>query len=260
VPPGEGELVALVSGESDWGNRLNFTGVDAAAGAIGAVVSATAATATLYLQWRSTKVAAAAGRRGGLVTPDSSDGLEVPLAANGETGIAADTAETADIRPRPQAAEWHTARRIAIPPLSGIAAGLIVALLAAWLFGNKHPSVQIISPRHGAEVSQQNGFQASGTFSDLGNDTIWLADYDGTGYTVDSEATIKAGSSWTAPDSDLGNSGQALPFPLTARVIVADSQCAKALDGAMNNGQDYLTELPGGCEVAGAITVEVTRR
>jgi hypothetical protein len=245
------------------GQGLNFTGVDTTASAFAAVLAALVATATLCLQWRSTKLAAPAAAQEAPVSPGSTEGLEASPATNRETKIATDAALEAagdKIRVKPHAERWLTPKRIAFPPLSGIAAGLIVLLVAAWLTGNKPPSVHVKSPRHGTAVSQQSGFQASGTSSDLGNDTIWLADYDGSGYYVDSEATIKDGGSWTASDSQLGNPGQTLPFPLTARVIVADTQCADALQTVMHGSQDYLTSLPGGCDIAGAITVEVTTR
>lgn len=239
---------------------MNLSGVDAAAGAFAAVVTALVATGTLYLQWRSMRRVAAAGDRGTSVSPGNE---ERPPAVGRRPGVASDAAHEVagdDVPAKKPSERWLTPRRIAFPSLSGIAAGLIVVVVAAWLFGNSHSSVQIISPRRGTAVSQQNGFQASGTSRDLGNDTLWLADYDGTGYTIDSEATIRTGGSWTASDSDLGNPGQALPFALTARVIVADAQCTSRMQVAMNSNQDYLTSLPGGCEVAGAVTVEVTTR
>jgi hypothetical protein len=243
--------------------RLNFTGVDGAAGAFAAVLTALVSTATLFLQWRSAKLADLAAAHGVPVSPSGTQSPEPPLAANEETGITTDGASELpgdDVSLKPPAERWLTPKKIVLPPLSGIAAGLIVILVAAWITGNQHPSVHINSPRYGTAVPQLSGFQASGMSSDLGNDTIWLADYDGSGYYVDSEATIKVGGSWTAPDSQLGNPKQTLPFPLTARVIIADAQCADALQGAINSNKYYLPSLPGGCEIAGAITVEVTRR
>jgi hypothetical protein len=133
-------------------------------------------------------------------------------------------------------------------------------LVAALYSGSANPSIQIVAPRHGVAVSQRNGFHTKGTYRDLGNDTLWLADFDGVGYTIDSPATLETNGSWTASDSDLGNPGQALPFLLTARVIVADARCATSLQAALNSSQDNLTFLPGGCEVVGAVMVDVTRR
>jgi hypothetical protein len=80
------------------------------------------------------------------------------------------------------------------------------------------------------------------------------------GYAIDGEATIGDDGTWTASDSDLGNPGQRLPFPLTARVIAANPQCARGLQAAMNSNQDYITSLPGGCEIGPTVMVEVTRR
>lgn len=121
------------------------------------------------------------------------------------------------------------------------------------------PIVQVKSPQKGQAVPQGKGFVATGTVRQLGNDTIWLTDYDG-GYTVDNQASVDQNGTWTASDSDLGNAGQPLPFVLTARVILADAQCAAKLQAAENSNSDYLTSLPGGCTVAGHIAVQVTTR
>jgi hypothetical protein len=91
--------------------------------------------------------------------------------------------------------------------------------------------------------------------SQLGNN-VWLTDYDG-GYTVDNEATVNGDGTWSASDSDLGDPGEALPFYLTVRVILADSQCAATLQATYNTNNDYLTSLPGGCTVVGGVTVRV---
>jgi hypothetical protein len=182
---------------------LNFTGVDATASAFAAVLAALVATAALYLQWRSTKLTVPAAAQEAAVHPGGMEGLEASPATEGETKMAANAtlgAAGGNIRLKPHAERWLTPKRIAFPLLSGIAAGLIVLLVGASLTGNKYPSVHISSPRYGTAVSQEIGFQAGGTSSDLGNDTIWLADYDGSGYFIDSEATTKAGGSWTAPD------------------------------------------------------------
>jgi hypothetical protein len=119
------------------------------------------------------------------------------------------------------------------------------------------PIVRLIFPSNGTPVPQARGFVAQGTVSQLGNDTIWLTDYDG-GYTVDNEATVNGDGAWSASDTDLGNSGESLPFYLTIRVILADSRCAATLQATSNTDSDYLTSLPGGCVVVGGVTVRVT--
>jgi len=119
------------------------------------------------------------------------------------------------------------------------------------------PTVRLIYPSKGTSVPQANGFVAKGTVSQLGNDTIWLTDYDG-GYTVDNEATVNGDGTWSASDSDLGDPGEALPFSLTVRVILGDAQCAATLQATENTNSDYLTSLPGGCTVVGGVTVRVT--
>jgi hypothetical protein len=195
------------------------------------------------------------------------DPEETPLrtsardALNEKISAATDAAHepTSDGSPvKPRSTSWNMRRKLAFPPLSGISAGLIVLLIAALFSGNKNPVVRISSPRQGAAVPQAEGFIASGTSSGLGNDTLWLADYDG-GYTIDNEATLNANGSWAVYDSDLGNTGQSPPFFLTARVIVADAQCATKLQATLNSSPDYLTGLPGGCVVAGAVTVNVSK-
>lgn len=120
-----------------------------------------------------------------------------------------------------------------------------------------NPTVRLISPSKGTAVPRAKGFVTKGTVTGLGNDTIWLTDYDG-GYTVDNEATVNGDGAWIAPDSDLGDSGEALPFDLALRVILADSQCAARLQATYNTDSDYLTALPGGCTVVGGVTVRVT--
>jgi hypothetical protein len=121
------------------------------------------------------------------------------------------------------------------------------------------PVVHFLSVVPETAISESNGFTVKGSYSGLGNDTIWLTDYDG-GYTVDNEATLATNGTWTVSDSPpLGNQGQALPFPLTVRVILADTHCAAALQATYNTNGDYLTTLPGGCIVADALTVSVTK-
>jgi hypothetical protein len=139
--------------------------------------------------------------------------------------------------------------------LAGLAAGLIVLIIT--FSSSSGPAVTLKSPAKGADVSRTKVFRVAGTSSHLGNATIWLTDYDG-GYSVDDEATIYSNGTWQAFDSNVGNQGQRLPFPMTLRVILADTQCAAKLQEAMNSTGDYLTALPGGCTVAGAVTVNVT--
>lgn len=119
------------------------------------------------------------------------------------------------------------------------------------------PVVHLVSPAPRTAVSKSKGFTVRGSFSNLGNDTIWLTDYDG-GYTVDSEAALATNDTWAASDSDLGNAGESLPFPLTVRLILANEHCAAKLQATYNTNGDYLPSLPGGCIIADALTVNVT--
>jgi hypothetical protein len=148
---------------------------------------------------------------------------------------------------------WPT--KIILSLSSGIAAGLVVFLISS--FRSPGPTVSLISPTTGTAVSRTKTFSVTGKVSHLGNETIWLTDYD-SGYTVDDEATIFDNGRWAASDSDVGDPGQALPFPLTLRVILADPGCAAKLQKTMSSNGDYLTALPGGCTVADSFTVNVT--
>lgn len=142
---------------------------------------------------------------------------------------------------------------------SGIVVGLAVLFIGSALFP-PIASVSLTRLPQGMTVSQVIGFRVSGSYSHLGNSTIWLTDYSG-GYVVDDQATLYSNGTWTAADSELGDPGQKLPFSLTVRVLVADPECARTLTAAMNgSGGDYLTALPGGCTVAASATVDVTTR
>jgi hypothetical protein len=162
----------------------------------------------------------------------------IPSVANQPPGqaLSASSAPTAPISGLPSSASASTS------PTQPVASGA---------------TVQLIAPAVGTAVPQAKGFVARGTVRSLGNDTIWLTDFDG-GYTVDNEATVNGDGTWSVSDSDLGNSGQSLPFGLTARVILADSHCAARLQATYNTNNDYLTTLPGGCAVVGSVKVQVT--
>jgi hypothetical protein len=241
---------------------LNLTGLDTATGTSAAVVTALVAAGTLWLQWKSRPATeiSTGGKPNGL---GQEENHEDHLASSGK--LSSGSKDRVNEPPRPTGSvqtttdKWLTPKKMAFPPLSGIVTGLAVFFITALITGGGNATVHIVAPRQGAAVSKSEGFTARGTSGDLGNDTLWLTDYDG-GYTVDNEATINTGGTWTASDSDLGNPGQALPFPLTARVILADPQCAAKLEAAYNSSADYLTSLPGGCTVAGTVTVNVTRR
>lgn len=240
-----------------------MTAVDAIAGAFAAVLTALVATGTLYLQWRTAKpVSAEMGVAAASAGPVKSSPQSAAAASDkgGSATASVTNSSRTDISMKSQNQRWLTAKRIAFPPLSGIVAGLVVILVGGLLTSNKSPVVNILSPRQGAAVSQHGGFEARGHFSNIGDETLWLTDYDGSGYTVDSQATLGADGLWKAPDSDLGDPGQHLPFRLTARVIIANPRCASKLQATMNTTQDYLSALPGGCTVVGAITVNVIRR
>jgi hypothetical protein len=236
---------------------LNLTSLDTAAGTFAAVVTALVATGTLWLQWKSrpaTEISTS-----GKPTQETRENRS---ASTGKLSSESNDRVHEPSRDEPVQTttnKWLSPKKMAFPPLTGVVAGLAVFFITAQITGNGNPTVHIVAPHQGAAVSQSEGFRARGTSSDLGNDTLWLTDYDG-GYTVDNEATINTGGSWTASDSDLGNTGQSLPFPLTARLILADPQCAAELEATYNSGPDYLTSLPGGCTVAGTVTVNVTRR
>lgn len=154
---------------------------------------------------------------------------------------------------RTRKGEWR--RMVAISLIPGVVAGLIVLAIASAM--THSPTIHLTSPSPGQAVPRGKGFDVKGTVSHLGNETIWLTDYDG-GYTVDGQAIVNPSGTWTVSDSDLGNTGASLPFRLTIRVILADAGCTTKLQAAMSSNGDYLTSLPGGCEVAGTVAVNVT--
>ena len=117
-------------------------------------------------------------------------------------------------------------------------------------------AVSLTSPTPGTAVSRTRTFGVTGKTSHLGNETIWVTDYDG-GYAVDDEATVYDDGEWKASDSNVGDPGRALPFRWTLRVILADAGCAARLQKTMESNGDYLNALPGGCTVAGSVTVKV---
>jgi hypothetical protein len=226
------------------------TDASSIASAIAAVVGAVVTVAAFVVQ-RRRQVSEA--ERGSTPLPAIADGQT----ANGVGEEPAQPIQTSHDSPETASRQWSWSRKAALSLLSGVIAGLIVLLIGSAL--SHSPTAHLTFPNNGTAVSETGGFNAKGTSSHLGNDTIWLTDYDG-GYTVDSEATVNGHGGWTAPDSPLGDPGQALPFPLTARVILANTRCAAKLQKVMNTNADYLTALPGGCAVVGAVNVNVTTR
>jgi hypothetical protein len=224
---------------------LDLTDASTAASAIAAVVGAGVAVATFIFQVRKPASETKASPSGPLATGSATGTIG---------GASAQGVETADkASGKSDRTAWPT--RVVLSLSSGIAAGLVVLLISS--FRSPGPAVSLISPTTGASVSRTRTFTVTGKASHLGNETIWLTDYDG-GYTVDDEATIFDNGGWTASDSDVGDPGQALPFPLTLRVVLADPGCAAALQKTMRTNGDYLTALPGGCAVADSVTVNVT--
>ena len=225
---------------------MDLTDTSTAASAIAAVVGAGVAAATFILQLRkpTTETNLASG---GL--PPTSTGSATSTAM----GV---PAQPAGIAGKVSGKSGRTAwpLRVVLSLSSGIAAGLVVLLISS--FRSPGPTVSLTSPTPGAAVSRTKTFSVTGKVSHLGNETIWLTDYDG-GYAVDDEATIYDDGEWKSSDSNVGDPGQALPFRLTLRVILADADCAAKLQGTMESNGDYLTALPGGCSVAGSVTIKV---
>lgn len=227
---------------------MNLTNASTVASAIAAVVGSGVAVAALVLQLRKLPSEREAAAREMTAVPTKeiiNEPRRVPDQAN----------DTVDKRAaKTRRLIWP--RRAIISVASGVAAGLIVLLIAS--VQSPGPTVSLTSPTPGTAVSRTKVFSATGTFSHLGsNDTIWLTDYDG-GYAVDDEATLNTNGTWMASDSNVGNPGKSLPFALTLRVILADAECATKLQETMNSNGDYLTALPGGCTVADAVAVKVT--
>src|SRR6266851_3023477 len=135
------------------------------------------------------------------------------------------------------------------PPVSSIApsASPLPSIDAA--------SATLESPKSHTSVSRSQGFIATGRAASLGPDTVWILDFDG-GYTVDEEATVVSGS-WSAVDQQLGDSSDHLPFYLTMRAVLANTQCAGMLTQVESTSNDYTQNLPAGCKVIGQTTVKV---
>ncbi len=227
---------------------MNLTNASTVASAVAAVVGTAIAVATFVLQLKKSR-------------PNREPAAEEPAASpTGERASGPSRVPDRATHATDERAGWaRTAmwlRKTVISVFSGVIAGVIVLFLAS--SRSPGPTVSLASSVRGADVSRTKVFHVTGTSSHLGNDTIWLTDYD-SGYTVDSQATVYPDGTWEAADSDVGNSGQSLPFPLNLRVILADVECATRLNATMNSNGDYLTALPGGCTVAGAVTVNVTR-
>jgi hypothetical protein len=159
-----------------------------------------------------------------------------------------------------------------ITGILGVVAALAAVLLTRALAGSSEPNpppspkasssavaVNLTAPAPEATVSQTKPFQITGTVSHLGNDSLWLTDYDGR-YFVDGEVTVSSNGAWQAVDSGVGDPHRALPFPVTLRVILADGQCAAKLNATMKSKTKYVTALPSGCSVATEVVVEVTSR
>jgi hypothetical protein len=221
------------------GLDLNVTAAATVASAIAAVVATVITVATFILRFRKPPA------NSGTVTEEA-PAVPTKEIAGGPVGGPAQPIETR---------KTHWLRWAAISLSVGVIAGLVVLLLASVL--STRPTVSLTSPASGTAVSRTKEFHVKGTVNHLGNDTIWLADYDG-GYAVDDEATVFANDTWEATDSNVGNPDQALPFPLTVRVILADTQCAKRLQQTMDSNADYITVLPGGCTVVGDVNLKVT--
>jgi hypothetical protein len=122
------------------------------------------------------------------------------------------------------------------------------------------PSVVIAIPRTGTLVSDSKGFATSGTFSSLGEYTLWIFDYDGgTNYTIDEAANVYVSSrKWSAFDGPGLGSGP-FPFPLTMAVVAADSSCNARLNQLSDAAQYNILSLPSGCEVVAETTVNVSK-
>jgi hypothetical protein len=116
----------------------------------------------------------------------------------------------------------------------------------------------LTSPSNGTRVSKSRGFTASGTTAYLGSDTIWILDSDG-GYTVDQQAVVSGGR-WSAVDQPLGDSSDHLPFDLTMVAVLANPPCAAKLTRIGDTNNDFIAQLPPGCNLFGRVMVDVARR
>lgn len=122
------------------------------------------------------------------------------------------------------------------------------------------PYVRVDIPKSNAKESRAGSFTVGGTVSALGSDTIWILDYDTTGYTIDEQADINLGQ-WSATDGPpLGTSDDALPYRLTVGVVLANPSCTTKLNQLINSNQFDIPSLPSGCRLTGeTVTVDVTQ-
>lgn len=110
-------------------------------------------------------------------------------------------------------------------------------------------------------VSRTGGFVATGSVSNLGAYTIWLLDYRSGYYYIDVQATLHPdGHTWSAADRQLGSATDALPFRLTAVVVLATHDCATTLKADIDSSNTRLNSLPAGCQIVQpTVTVTVDR-
>jgi hypothetical protein len=122
------------------------------------------------------------------------------------------------------------------------------------------PFANLTYPAPGSAVGQAKGLVAGGTVNDPGTYTVWLLDHPSYGYVVDVKATVQGGE-WAANDHPLGSPTDPLPFHLTVVAVLADPDCARALNAlGASAATNRLQALPDGCSQFGQVTVDVTQR
>ena len=86
------------------------------------------------------------------------------------------------------------------------------------------PSITIDTPKNGTTESRAGSFTVGGTASSLRSNTIWIIDYDASGYTIDEQANVDHGR-WSATDGPpLGTSDDTLTQPGPAGDAISKSR------------------------------------
>ncbi len=157
---------------------------------------------------------------------------------------------------------WRSLRRFVATAISGgVAIACLAALSVVAETGQTSPSPKVtIQTKNQQTVSRAQGFVIRGSVTDLGNDSIWLFDFNNA-YFIDVQATVPPFSgNWKAADRPLGGASQSLPFQITVVVVLATPQCDRVLQANLSAHETRLPSLPPGCDlIPPPITVTVNR-
>lgn len=122
--------------------------------------------------------------------------------------------------------------------------------------------VKVTSPTGVTEISVATGLLVKGWAVNLGNDSIWLLDFDplrrvDAYFQVNEQPIPVVEGDWQFIDAPIGNSSDAKGKNYYVKVLRANESCAKALrDGKKgDNGDVTFDSLPSGCAVVATLGV-----